>query len=184
MIAKGLDLPMVTLVGIVSADTGLGFPDFRASERTFQLLSQVAGRAGRSALGGQVILQTYRPDHPAIVAAARHDYAAFYRGEIAFRAEHRYPPFSRLVRLVHAGESGARAAEAAAQAVADLLRRRIVELGLAETDVIGPAPAFFQRERGRSRWQLVVRAPDPHALVAGVALGPGWRVDVDPVDLL
>ncbi len=184
MIAKGLDLPMVTLVGIVSADTGLGFPDFRASERTFQLLSQVAGRAGRSALGGRVILQTYRPDHPAIVAAARHDYAGFYRGEIAFRAEHRYPPFSRLVRLLHVGDHGARAAEAATGAVAEALRRRVAELGLAETDVIGPAPAFFQRERGRSRWQLVVRSPDPHALLAGVALGPGWRVDVDPVDVL
>ena len=92
MIAKGLDLPLVTLVGVVAADIGLFLPDFRAGERTFQLLTQVAGRAGRSALGGQVIVQTYHPDHYAIVAASHHDYEGFYRQEMAFRREQGYPP--------------------------------------------------------------------------------------------
>lgn len=183
MIAKGLDLPRVTLVGVVSADTGLHFPDFRSSERSFQLLSQVAGRAGRSTLGGQVILQTYAPEHPAIVSAAAHDYAGFYRREIAFRAENRYPPFSRLVRLLFLAPTP-RAAREESERMAQLLRGRIERLGLAETGVIGPAPAFFARERGRARWQLLVRSPDPHALLAEVAFGPGWRVDVDPVDVL
>ncbi|HEX7592633.1 MAG TPA: primosomal protein N', partial [Anaerolineae bacterium] len=96
MIAKGLDLPLVTLVGVISADTALNLPDFRAGERTFQLLTQVAGRAGRSILGGKVIVQTYNPEHYAIVAASTHDYGAFYAREIAFRREQNYPPFSRL----------------------------------------------------------------------------------------
>ncbi|MGE5263055.1 MAG: primosomal protein N', partial [Acidobacteriota bacterium] len=100
MIAKGLDLPLVTLVGVISADTSLNLPDFRAGERTFQLLTQVAGRAGRSILGGKVILQTYAPEHYAIQAASHHDYAAFYEREIAFRREQGYPPFNRLIRLL------------------------------------------------------------------------------------
>ena len=100
MVAKGLDLPRVTLVGVISADTLLNLPDLRASERTFQLLTQVAGRAGRSVLGGQVIIQTYAPEHPAVVAASDHDYELFYRQEIAFRREHWYPPVSRIIRLL------------------------------------------------------------------------------------
>ncbi|MBP7964172.1 MAG: primosomal protein N', partial [Caldilineaceae bacterium] len=101
MIAKGLDLPMVTLVGAIAADTGLFLPDFRSGERTFQLLTQVAGRAGRSERGGRVVIQTYRPDHYAIQAAAQHDFHAFYQREIAFRREHRYPPIRRLAKLVY-----------------------------------------------------------------------------------
>src|SRR3970282_777854 len=100
MLAKGLDLPLVTLVGVVSADTGLHVPDYRAAERTFQVLSQVAGRAGRSLLGGQVILPTFHPEHPAVRAAAAHDYAGFYRAELEQRRELGYPPYSRLVRLL------------------------------------------------------------------------------------
>jgi len=183
MIAKGLDLPRVMLVGVVSADTGLNFPDFRSAERAFQLLSQVAGRAGRSAQGGRVIFQTYAPDHPAIVSAARHDYEGFYRRELAFRAANRYPPFGRLVRLLVVASTDRAAREAAAQ-MAATLTGRIDELGLAETGIIGPAPAFFGRVRGRARWHLLVRSPDPHALLADMAFGPGWRVDVDPVDVL
>src|SRR6185437_4449877 len=99
MVAKGLDFPRVTLVGAVSADTSLNLPDFRAAERTFQLLTQVAGRAGRAALPGMVIVQTYTPGHFAIQAAAYHDYAAFYRDELRFRADGNYPPFSQLLRL-------------------------------------------------------------------------------------
>ena len=98
MIAKGLDLPLVTLVGVIAADTGLFLPDFRSGERTFQLLTQVAGRAGRSARGGRVVIQSYQPEHHAIQAAAQHDYEAFYRREIAFRRQHAYPPLQRLAR--------------------------------------------------------------------------------------
>ena len=100
MIAKGLDLPLVTLVGVIAADVGLFLPDFRSGERTFQLLTQVAGRAGRSERGGRVVIQSYRPEHHAIQAAAQHDYAAFYAREMAFRREHLYPPVRRLARLV------------------------------------------------------------------------------------
>ena len=184
MIAKGLDLPRVTLVGVISADTGLHFPDFRSAERSFQLLSQVAGRAGRSERGGQVILQTYAPEHPAILAAAAHDYAGFYAREIAFRQAQGYPPFGRPVRLIHVTEHRDRAAGREAARVADALRARIEALGLAEARVIGPAPAFFAQVRGRRRWHLLVQARDPHALLADFEPGPGWRIDVDAIDLL
>ena len=99
MLAKGLDLPLVTLVGVVLADVGLNFPDYRAGERAFQVLTQVAGRSGRSPLGGRVIMQTFQPENYAIQAAARHDYAGFYQQELAFRKRIGYPPFSRLARL-------------------------------------------------------------------------------------
>ncbi len=99
MLAKGMDLPLVTLVGVVLADVGLNLPDYRASERTFQVLTQVAGRAGRSPLGGQVILQTFQPEHYVIQAAVRHDFQSFYEQELAYRRQLGYPPFAELVRL-------------------------------------------------------------------------------------
>ncbi len=183
MIAKGLDLPLVTLVGVVSADTSLNLPDFRAGERTFQLLTQVAGRAGRSILGGKVIIQTYNPDHYAIQAAARHDYAAFYNLEFAFRREQRYPPFNRLIRLLYVNTSERRAQEESAR-FHRALTTRIAQRGLPDIDLIGPAPAFFHRVRGEYRYQILVRGPAPHALIEDVALPLGWRVDVDPVSVL
>jgi primosomal protein N' (replication factor Y) len=183
MIAKGLDLPLVTLVGVVAADTGLFLPDFRASERTFQLLTQVAGRAGRSTLGGQVIVQTYHPDHYAIIAAGRHDYEEFYRQEMAFRREQGYPPLRRLAKLTYYHTQRAKA-QAEATAMADLLRATSERLALQETDFIGPAPCFFSRQRGYYRWQIIVRSPDPAELLRHVVLPLGWRLDIDPVDLL
>jgi primosomal protein N' (replication factor Y) len=183
MIAKGLDLPQVTLVGVISADTSLGLPDFRSAERTFQLLTQVAGRAGRAAHGGRAIIQTYRPEEEAIVAASRHDYDTFVERELAFRGEHLYPPYSHLVRLEvqHTSEtSGRKAAEKVAKDLTD----RIRQLGLPDTEVIGPAPCYFRKVRDKYRWQVVVRSTAPHALLGGWVLGPGWRVDVDPVALL
>jgi len=176
MITKGLDLPLVTLVGVVSADTALHFPDFRTAERAFQLLSQVAGRAGRSELGGRVIVQTYHPAHPAVTHAARHDFEGFYGREIAFRAAHRYPPWRRLARLELRTRSREEAAERA--------RAEVARLGLADVEIIGPAPAFFRRERGYDRWQIAVLSPEPHALLARVPLPPGWRVDIDAMSLL
>jgi primosomal protein N' (replication factor Y) len=170
-------------VGVVLADTALALPDFRAAERSFQVLAQVAGRAGRAGRPGRVIFQTYRPEEATIQAAARHDSAAFYAAELAFRAKHGYPPFARLTRLEHRAAND-RAAERAARQLAERLRGQIERLGLADTDVIGPAPAFFHRLRGQVRWQLVLRGPDPGAVLAGQRLGPGWRLDVDPVALL
>jgi len=183
MIAKGLDLPLVTLVGVMSADTALRLPDFRAAERTFQLLTQVAGRAGRSILGGRVIVQTYAPEHYCIDAASRHDYEGFYEREMEFRRQQRYPPFSRLVRLVYVHRDEERC-EAEATKMGRLLENKIARLGLPEIDVIGPAPAFLSRIRGQHRWQVIVRGRDPHSLLGGMDFGPGWRVDVDPVSLL
>ena len=183
MIAKGLDLPLVTLVGVMSADTGLPLPDFRAAERTFQLLTQVAGRAGRSILGGKVIMQTYAPAHYSIDAASRHDYEGFYRQEMEFRQEQRYPPFSRLVRLIYVHRDADRCEEEALK-MRRVLRNRIARLGLPEIDLIGPAPAFLSRIRGQYRWHLIVRGRDPHHLLEDVTFPLGWRVDVDAVSLL
>ncbi|MFZ1753901.1 MAG: primosomal protein N' [Caldilineaceae bacterium] len=185
MIAKGLDLPLVTFVGVVSADVGLYLPDFRAPERTFQLLTQVAGRAGRSARGGRVIFQTYKPEHYAVQAAAEHDYAAFYQREMSFRREQGYPPAGRLARLVFWHKKletvQSRCAEMAAA-----LRARMGEVALPgeSFDIIGPVPAFFVRHRSFYRWQILVRGPDPARLLRGLDIPFGWRVDVDPTSVL
>ncbi len=182
MIAKGLDLPLVTLVGVISADTALYLPDYRAAERTFQLLTQVAGRAGRSQRGGQVIIQTYNPDHYAIQAAARHDFTGFYRKEIALRRQLGYPPFGRLVALRFSSRDRRRC-RVEAERLGQWLQAEIQRLGL-RASLIGPAPCFFSRVQGRYRWQIVVRAAEPLALLGDLLLPPGWQVDVDPVSLL
>ncbi len=182
MVAKGLDFPSVTLVGIVSADTILHFPDFRSSERTFQLLSQVAGRAGRGASPGRVIVQTYTPEHYAIARAAKHDYVSFYRQEIEYRRRHENPPYSRLVALIYAHTNSG-----ACQREAHKLHQRLTEAidsqGL-EIELVGPAPMFFHKMRGRFRWQIVLRGSDPTCLLASLPLPQGWVVDVDPIGLL
>jgi primosomal protein N' (replication factor Y) len=184
MVAKGLDLPLVTLVGVVSADTAMYLPDFRAAERTFQLLMQVAGRAGRSPLGGRVIIQTYNPDQAALVAASRHDYLGFYQNELAFRREQHYPPFKRLALLLYAGPGPERSAAVALQ-LAQRLRRHIERQGLPAVEIIGPTPGYVQHVRAQYRWQILLRAPDPAAVLRPLMpLPPGWRVDIDPVTLL
>jgi primosomal protein N' (replication factor Y) len=183
MIAKGLDLPLVTLVGVVNADTALNLPDFHASERTFQLLTQVAGRAGRSALGGRVIVQTYYPEHYAVAAAARHDYSSFYEQEIHFRREAAYPPFRPLARLlfVSAREQDAREASSQlARALLDRIRRQ----GLLNVELVGPAPAFFAKWGGKYRYHLLLHGENARTLLAGFPLPMGCRVDVDPMNLL
>ncbi len=183
MIARGLDLPKVTVVGVISADTALNFPDFRAAERTFQLLAQVAGRAGRGILGGQVILQTYHPEHYAIERAAEHDYVGFATRELTFRRAAGYPPAIRMARLVYAHTNQSKA-RAAAQTFAATLREALHAEGLSESDVIGPAPAFFARVRGRYRWQILLRSVDPADFLRRVEIPAGWLVDVDPVSVL
>jgi primosomal protein N' (replication factor Y) len=184
MIAKGLDLPLVTAVGVIHADTVMHLPDFRSGERTFQLLTQVSGRAGRRAGGSRVIVQTYCPEHYAIQAAARHDYEAFYREEIEFRRVHRYPPFSRLARFLYrSAKEDVCAAEAEEQSrlLAKHARRRGVP-----ADLIGPTPAFIGKIRGKHQWHVVLRA-EPEGfdvLLDGLPVRPGWTVDVDPQSLL
>ncbi len=185
MIAKGLDLPLVTLVGVISADTALHLPDFRSAERTFQLLAQVAGRAGRGLLGGRVIIQTYTPEHYAIQAAAYHDYASFATKELAFRREQHYPPYSRLARLLFR-DADARRAQRLAESVGEQLREYVASKKLADAQVMGPAPCFFTRIRDDYRWHIILRAPDPASILRGLALPPAsaCRVDIDPLNLL
>ena len=182
MIAKGLDLPGVTGIGVIHADTMLHLPDFRSGERTFQLLTQVAGRAGRRTAGSRVVVQSYTPAHYAIQAAARHDYAAFFAEEIDFRRAHRYPPFTRLVRYLVRGPDEASCA-AEAEEMARALARHARARG-AEVDLLGPTPAFASRIRGKYQWQVVLRAADLDPLLDGLPTRPGWSVDVDPQSLL
>ena len=182
MLAKGLDLPLVTLVGVVLADVGLNLPDPFAAERVFQVLTQVAGRAGRSARGGQVIMQTFQPEHYAIQAAAGHDYAAFYKRELEERRRLGYPPYSRLVRLEYRHYDAAKA-EAEARRIVGRLTVDIETDKRMQTDLIGPVPCFFARLGGYYRWQIVLRGPEPESLPRGKSL-EGWRVEVGPVSLL
>jgi primosomal protein N' (replication factor Y) len=183
MIAKGLDLPLITLVGVVSADTSLNLPDFRAGERTFQLLSQVAGRAGRGILGGQVIIQTYSPEHYAIRAAAKHGYTLFYDREIAYRRQLHNPPFTRLASLVCSYTN-----DALCQRDAERMKRLLIEerdsRGIVGLSLIGPAPAFVHRLRGRFRWQLILRGSELSAFLSQIPFPQGWTVDIDPVGLV
>ena len=183
MIAKGLDIPLVTLVGVINADPGLALPDFRASERAFQLLTQVAGRAGRGVLGGQVILQTYQPQHPSIVAAANHDYEQFYSAEIAARREMGYPPFRKLGRVLIQHQHPIEAQREIEHA-ANQLRHIIAKHELTDTHLIGPAPCFFSRIDKHYRWHLLVRSSDPLAALAHLQTRDGWYIDINPADVL
>ena len=183
MIAKGLDLPLVTLVGVVSADTALNLPDFRAGERTFQLLSQVAGRAGRGGIAGRGILQTYSPEHYAIQTAARHDYAAFYNREIAYRQQLHNPPFTQLASLVYTHTNDA-LSQREAERMRDMIIAEKDARGIAGLNMIGPAPAFIQRRRGRFRWQLILRGYELSAFLAQIPFPQGWTIDIDPISLI
>jgi primosomal protein N' (replication factor Y) len=183
MIAKGLHLPLVTLVGVVNADQGLHLPDFRAGERVFQLLTQVAGRAGRGPRGGRVIIQTYNPHHYALVAASHHDYQAFYQQETAFRRRLGYPPFSHLARLVYS-HPNAQACQREAQRLSRRIQEELEALGATDLQIIGPAPCYVSRLRGRYRWQLILRGSQPQELLREIPLPRGWTLDVDPGALL
>jgi primosomal protein N' (replication factor Y) len=184
MIAKGLDFPEVTVVGVLNADVALRIPDFRAAERTFQLLAQVAGRAGRAAKAGRVVVQTTMPDHPSVILASRHDYEAFATRELAERKELRWPPWSRILRVVVLAQ-GEKAAESLA-----LEAKAAVEAGAPGAKVLGPAPTFLEQLKGKHRFHLLVLAPDPRVLSAAVTAvrplcrhTPGKEVfmDVDPM---
>jgi primosomal protein N' (replication factor Y) len=182
MIAKGLDLPLVTLVGAVLADVGLNFPDYRAGERTFQLLTQVAGRASRSALGGRAIFQTFQPEHYAIQHASHHDFQGFYKMEIDYRRRLGYPPFNHLVRLEYR-HLNAEAAESAAKKMAGLLEHWLEEGKYTSTEMIGPAPCYFQRANSLYRWQILLKGPNPALILREKNLAD-WRIEVDPLNVL
>ncbi|HHW43753.1 MAG TPA: primosomal protein N', partial [Desulfotomaculum sp.] len=186
MVAKGLDLPGVTLVGVIAADLSLFMPDFRASERTFQLLTQVAGRSGRGDREGEVLVQTYSPHHYAVTCAVNHDYQGFYRQEMTLRRSLGYPPFTHLCRILVSGRKEEEVQEAAA-AIAGLIQG---------VDMLGPAPAPLTRIKDRYRWHLVLKSHAPAALRAAVkpALDfinrhSRWRklvvsVDMDPQSMM
>jgi primosomal protein N' (replication factor Y) len=185
MIAKGHDFPAVTLVGVISADVGLGLADFRAAERTFQLLTQVAGRAGRGTQRGEAIVQTLHPDHYSIRLATRQDYSDFYREELRYRQAMRYPPAVALINVVVRGPSFADAMNSAADLVARLEPRHAFA-------VLGPAPAPLAKLRGEYRAQFFLKGRHRTAMreslvraIAGLPeLARRITVDVDPVGML
>jgi len=190
MIAKGLDFPEVTLVGVVNADTALHLADFRAAERTFQLLVQVAGRTGRGPRGGRVLVQTFSPDHPAILAAVRHDYAAFANRELPLRRLLGYPPYADMIRVVARGTLENTTFEFAKTLAGTCAAALATSPG--PTRILGPAPAPFAKLRGKYRFQLQLQGPDSAALRAAVraaqdTLKPPddvqWIADVDPLDM-
>ena len=191
MIAKGHDFPGVTLVGVISADTTLNLPDFRGSERAFQLVSQVLGRAGRGEQPGRVFVQTLNPEHFALTTAASHDYEGFYREELAQREDAGYPPFSYLAAL-HFSSTSAKEVEAEAGRAAQALRELKRQLRL-RVEILGPAPAPLARIRGRYRWQLLLKSVQRNGLhrllgqfrsshkPAGMVR---MAIDIDPLELL
>jgi primosomal protein N' (replication factor Y) len=188
MIAKGHDFPRVTLVGVLAADHALGLPDFRAGERAFQLLTQVAGRAGRGALEGQVIAQAFDPNHPVLLHAAKQDYEAFYESEIRYRRALRYPPLAALIQIIVA-----EAREGQAWRIADDVAAALAASSDKLT-ITGPGPAPIERLRSLYRMQILVRSAGRRRLVEAVsaALLPfeatasrrAIHVDVDPVSLM
>lgn len=197
MIAKGLDFPGVTLVGVVSADTSLNLPDFRSPERTFQLLTQVAGRAGRGGTPGDVIIQTYSPDHYSIVCAASHDYERFYEQEIESRRRLGYPPFSHIILIVATAPTEPAAVRAINTAVEGLYSALGGQEGAerAGIEVLGPSPAPIVRLRGRYRWRVALKGPDLAAISAAASAGAARAssarypdtavtIHVDPMSML
>ena len=195
MIAKGHDFPGVTLVGVLSADQGLRLPDFRAAERTFQLLTQVAGRAGRGERGGRVVIQTYYPNHYSLKAARRQDYPLFFQEEIEFRRRFQYPPFSALVSLLVQGRDRGSTLDLANRLGRSLLEHRKRISAHPRLRILGPAPAPLERIKGEYRFQILIKAVRrPEALEVvrssredlsrkGVNLKQ-VSVDVDPVNLM
>lgn len=203
MIAKGLDFPDVTLVGVVNADTGLHLPDFRAAERTFQLLVQVSGRTGRGERGGRVLVQTKSPDHPAIAKARLHDYAGFAEAELGLRRALAYPPFGSMIRIVVRGPKE-ELTKATAERIAEMVRAHLLAQiagegfapGCAAAKagrVLGPAPAPYPKLRGDYRYQLQLQGPrgEPLRLAVRHVMQTldlpeevQWIADVDPYDML
>ena len=193
MIAKGLDNPNVTLVGVISADASFNLPDFRASERGFQLLTQVAGRAGRGEFAGKVLFQTYNPDFYALESAKSQNYGEFYTAEIAAREEFDYPPFSQIIRLILSSQNGFRA-EKSAQEIAMRLSLMVEKFGISERiEVLGPTPCVIERINSQYRFQILIKnkiVEKGHQFVSSfmnkIIMPKDIRlaIDVDPLDIL
>ena len=193
MIAKGLDNPNVTLVGVISADASFNLPDFRASERGFQLLTQVAGRAGRGEFSGKVFFQTYNPDYYALASAKSQNYREFYDAEIVAREEFDYPPFSQIIRIILSSENNFRA-EKSAQEIALRLCTMIEKYGISERlEVLGPTPCVIERINGLYRFQILIKNKlddKGHQFISSflskmsVPKDIRMAVDVDPLDIL
>jgi primosomal protein N' (replication factor Y) len=191
MIAKGLDFPNVTLVGVINADTAMHLPDFRAAERTFQLVTQVAGRTGRGPKGGRVLVQTLSPDAPAIVAAVRHDLVSFAAKELPHREALGYPPYASMIRVVARGNR-----ESVTKVLADEIARRLQVISANTATpirILGPAPAPMAKLRGDYRYQIQLHSADGELLRDAARLatrdlkcpeGVAWIVDVDPLDMM
>jgi primosomal protein N' (replication factor Y) len=187
MVAKGLDFPNVTLVGVIAADVSLNLPDFRASERTFQLLSQVAGRAGRGQVAGHVIVQTFNPEHPSVVSAQAHDYIRFYEALREERREAGYPPFTKLVNITFVGAERSdvvQASDRAARLLSPLKSRH-------KAQILGPADCALERLQGLWRRHLIVKLPPntlpkPIAEILASLSAPGVQIsmDVDPYSMM
>ena len=180
LLAKGLDLPRLSTLGIITADTSLAMPDFSANERTYQLLNQVLGRVGRGHIAGRAIIQTYQPDHPAIVAAISGDWQSFYQAELESRKLFKFPPFVYMLKLT-VRRASTKSSEKAAQDFVDELRRHRLQL-----EIDGPAPAFHEKSQNKYQWQLVLKAKYRNQLLEVIKLLPssGWSYDIDPIDLL
>ncbi|HVX23845.1 MAG TPA: primosomal protein N' [Candidatus Saccharimonadales bacterium] len=179
LLAKGLDLPRLSVLGVLLADTSLYLPDFSAQERTYQLLTQVLGRINRGHIAGQAIIQTYHPEHPVLRDAITANYADFYKRELAERQQFRFPPFVYLLKL-----SVRRASIAATEKAAEALKSEL-ERGGYKIRIEGPAPSFYEKLQNKYQWQLVVKAVDRGELLKVIAALPsGWSYDLDPLDLL
>jgi primosomal protein N' (replication factor Y) len=189
IISKGWDIPNIGLVGIISADTLLNFPDIYSPERTFNLLTQVAGRTGRGKDKGTVIIQTYNPENPAIRAASAHDFNEFYQNEIKEREELKYPPFAKLIKLLYNNKSSEIAEAKAIKIAAEIDRK----LGLENLNfnLIGPSPAFISKIAGNFRWQILLKIDTNKdedvikivKLLRNITKNE-WSIDVDPMSLI
>ena len=180
MVAKGLNIPNVTLVGIVLADIGLFIPDFRSSEKIFQLIYQVVGRSGRGEKPGKGIVQTYFPDNYVIDLASKQDFSSFYEVESKFRQVHNLPPYSRIIKLVYSHFDAQRA-----QKEAERMKRELMQIRSKwdywYIDVSGPVPSFYNKLRGKYRWQIILRGPNPRDIMNRIKIPDNWIIDVDPL---
>jgi len=178
-LAKGLDLPNLSLVGVVISDTSLHFPDFSAQERTYQLLGQVIGRVGRGHRDSRVIIQTYNPDSPLLQSIITKDWDTFYAKELEERRNFLFPPFCYLLKL-----TCRRASIASAQKAANICAKHIKDSS-ARVIIEGPAPAFHEKQQNKYQWQLVIKAKDRGELLKVIALLPsGWSYDIEPMNLM
>jgi primosomal protein N' (replication factor Y) len=180
LVAKGLDLPEVTVVGVVNADTSLHFPDYRAAERTFSLLTQVAGRAGRGPKAAQVFIQTYTPEHPAVRHALYHDYRGFYKEELEVRRLYKFPPFTELIVATFSHRDEGKA-QLEARKMVEHLSATISLLKLGDIEILGPSPAFLYRLKDEFRLEITVRGANLERIASRLPQGRGWSLDVDPM---